>query len=73
MIFEKKNGVAALAVSLCLLAFVACGESKTDNGGGEEPTTEEQIPTSGCDVYLFLGQSNMSGFGGENFVPQRLL
>ena len=64
-----KNVVKLVAVSLCLLAFVACGKGGNDNGGngggGETPTPESQIPTSGCDVYLFLGQSNMSGFGGE--------
>ncbi|MBP3382758.1 MAG: sialate O-acetylesterase [Tidjanibacter sp.] len=61
------NNVAMLvAVAFCVLTLGACGESGTGNeGGGETPTPEEQIPTSGCDVYLFLGQSNMSGFGGE--------
>ena len=65
----KKNIFLLFAMAFCTLALCACSEGNENNagneGGGETPTPELQIPTSGCDVYLFLGQSNMSGFGGE--------
>ena len=62
----KTNIFLPLMCALCALFVCSCGTPDTGNeGGGETPTPENQIPTSGCDVYLFLGQSNMSGFGGE--------
>ena len=61
----KKNIFLSFVMAFCVLALGACSEGGDDNGGGGTPTPEGQIPTSGCDVYLFLGQSNMSGFGGE--------
>lgn len=57
-----KKGLFALFLSAAMFVFSACNETGQQGEGGEpEPTPEKVV----YDVYLFLGQSNMSGFGGD--------
>lgn len=56
-----KKGLFALFLSAAMFIFSACSEGGQQQGEGNTPEPEDVV----YDVYLFLGQSNMSGFGGD--------
>lgn len=57
----KKSLIFPFLATILALTFAACDKAGQEGGDTPEPTPEEVV----YDVYLFLGQSNMSGFGGD--------
>ncbi|MBR4851123.1 MAG: hypothetical protein IKU97_03590 [Tidjanibacter sp.] len=64
--FVKKTIFSPLVMAFCLLVLAGCnGTGDPVNPDPETPETPAFPEPGSYDVYLFLGQSNMSGFGGE--------